>query len=140
MPQAPTQAQTLEERYGSSRKRSFDRRFAWGASGVLLAAGLGFLLFSGWQNGSQVSAQDIGYTKTDDYTVDMKFEVSAPPNKPVACVVEALDSVKATVGWKVVEIPVTDERTHVVTSRIVTTGPVAAAYARACWIVEQQAE
>ena len=136
MPQAPAQAQTLEERYGSSRKRSFDRRFTWSAAGVLLAAGIGFLLFSGWQNGSQVSAQDIGYTKVDEYTVDVKFEVSAPANEPVACVVEALDAVKGTVGWKVVEVPVTEARTHVVTARLHTTGAVAAAYARTCWIVK----
>jgi hypothetical protein len=83
-----------------------------------------------------VSWQDIGYTKQDELNLDVKFEVSAPPNTPVACAVEALNKVKATVGWKIVELPVTEERTHTVTTRLVVTNPATAATARECWVVE----
>nr|WP_237462702.1 DUF4307 domain-containing protein [Leucobacter chromiireducens] len=130
----------MEDRYGTGKRRSFDRRFAWGAAGLLVAAGLGFLLFSGWQNSNQVSAQDIGYTHESELVVNAKFEVSAPPQTPVACAVEALNTSKATVGWKIVELPLTDQRTHTVTTRLVTTNPATAVTTRACWVVEDPAE
>ncbi|MCW2289894.1 uncharacterized protein DUF4307 [Leucobacter luti] len=128
--------QRLEDRYGTGRSRRFDRRFAWGAAGLLVIAGIAFLIFSGWQSANQVSVQDIGYTKQNDLVLDVKFEVTAPANTPVACAVEALNPAKATVGWKIVELPVTEKRTHVVTTRLVTTNPSTAATARACWVVE----
>lgn len=129
-------AQSLEDRYGTGRKRRFDRGFAWSAVGVLVLAGVGFLLFSGWQTTNQVSAQDIGYTKTGELTLDMKFEVTAPAQTPVACAVEALNTSKATVGWTVVELPVTDQRTYVVTTPLHTTTPATAVTAKECWILE----
>lgn len=130
--------QRLEDRYGTGRSRRFDRRFAWGAAGLLVAAGIAFLVFSGWQNQNRVSVQDIGYTKDNDLVLNVKFEVSAPANTPVACAVEALNKAKATVGWKIVELPITDALTHTVTTRLVTTNPATAATARACWIVESE--
>ena len=133
---ASAPAQTLEDRYRTGRKRRFDRTFAWSAAGVLLLAGAGFLLFSGWQTANQVSAQDIGYTKTGELTLDMKFEVTAPAQTPVACAIEALNTSKATVGWTVVELPVTDERTYVVTTPLHTTTPATAVTAKECWILE----
>ncbi|SJN10525.1 hypothetical protein FM113_09340 [Leucobacter sp. 7(1)] len=128
--------QRLEDRYGTGRRRRLDRRFAWIVAIALLLAGLLFLLFSGWQNGSQVEVQDIGHTKQSELVLDVKFEVSAPPNTPVACAVEALNTAKATVGWKIVELPVTDARTHTVTTRLVTTNPATATTTRECWVVE----
>lgn len=130
-------SQTLEDRYGTGRKRRFDRTFAWVTVGVLVLAGAGFFLFSGWQTTNQVSAQDIGYTQTGELTLDMKFEVTAPANTPVACAIEALNTSKATVGWTVVELPVTDQRTHVVTTPLHTTTPATAVTAKECWVVQE---
>lgn len=129
--------QTLEDRYGTGRRRRFDRTFAWATVGVLVLAGAGFLLFSGWQTTNQVSAQDIGYTQTGELTLDMKFEVTAPANTPAACAIEALNTSKATVGWTVIELPVTDQRTYVVTTPMHTTTPATAVTAKECWIIQR---
>ncbi|WP_336660626.1 DUF4307 domain-containing protein [Leucobacter sp. USHLN153] len=138
-PDAQPAAQSLEDRYGTGRKRSIDRRFAWGAAITLVAAGVAFLLFSGWHQTGQVSAQDIGYTKVGASAVDAKFMVTAPANTPVACAVEALNTSKATVGWKVVEVPVTEATSHTITTRIVITNPVTAVSVRECWVIEPSA-
>ncbi len=125
----PTDArQSLEDRYGTGRRASFDRRFAWTAAALLVAAGIAFLVF-----------QDIGYTKNGDTSLDMKFQVTTEPNTPVACAVEALNTSKATVGWKIVELPVTDQQSHTVTARVVVTNPATAASVRDCWVIEEPA-
>lgn len=128
-------AQTLEDRYNSGQRRSFDRRFAWGAGIVLVLATLGFFLFSGWQNTQQVTLQNIGFTSLGDGAVEIKFEVTSYPEARVACAVEALNTSKAVVGWNVLEIPVSEERIHTVTTDLVTTGATTAAHAKSCWIV-----
>lgn len=132
-----TAAQTLEDRYGRGKKRRVDRRFAWISGIVLVTAGVAFLAFSGWESANQVQAQDIVFDKTGEFSGTMKFEVSAPPNTPVACVVEALNTSKAPVGWSVVELPVTDNRITTVSAPVRTTGPATAAYAKECWIIER---
>lgn len=129
-------AQTLEDRYGGGKKRRIDRRFAWSSSIVLVVAGVAFLLFSGWENTNQVSVQDIVFTKTGKFSGTMKFEVSAPTNTPVACVVEALNTSKGTVGWQVVELPVTQKHSTTVNVPIRTTTTPTAAYAKSCWVIE----
>ncbi|QIM15936.1 DUF4307 domain-containing protein [Leucobacter insecticola] len=133
---APAAAQSLEDRYNTGRKRSFDRRFAWSAAGVLVLAGISFLFFSGWQDTNQVAAQDIGFTRTGDLSVVMKFEVTGPEQTPVACAVEALNTAKGTAGWTVVEVPVSDERTHVVSVPMNTTTEATAVSVRDCWVVK----
>ncbi|WP_240422815.1 DUF4307 domain-containing protein [Leucobacter sp. wl10] len=133
---APAPGQSLEERYGAGRRRRLDRRFAWAVAALLVAAGVCFLLFSGWQTANRVSWQDIGFTKQSDLTLDVKFEVSAPASTPVACAVEALNSVKSTVGWKVVELPVSEKRSYTITTGLVTTNPATAASVRECWVLE----
>lgn len=132
----PGDGQSLEDRYGSGRRRRLDRRVAWSAAGILVLGGVCFLLFSGWQNTNRVSWQDIGFTKQDELNLDVKFEVTAPSETPVACAVEALNPVKATVGWKIVELPVTEDRTHTVTTPLVVTNPATAATVRECWVIE----
>lgn len=127
-------SQSLEDRYNTGRRRNFDRRFGWGAAGVLVLAGVGFLLFSGWQTTEQVSVQDIGFSAISDHEVQVKFEVTSNPQTRVACAIEALNTSKATVGWNVLELPVSENRIHTVTTKLMTTGPMTAANVRACWV------
>ena len=132
-------AQSLEDRYGTGRRARFDRRFAWIAAGLLVAAGIAFFVFSGWQQPNRVAFQDIGFTKQGDTSVDVKFQVTTEPNTPVACAVEALNTSKATVGWKIVELPVTEQQSHTVTTRLVVTNPATAVSVRDCWLLEEPA-
>ncbi|MGO1538002.1 MAG: DUF4307 domain-containing protein [Leucobacter sp.] len=127
--------QPLEERYGKTRQRGFDRRFAWVVAGLLIIGGLAVVLFGGWQQGSRVAFQDIGRDIVSDHQVDVRFEVSAPPHTPVVCAVQALSESKATVGWKIVEIPVSAERDHRVSTSVMTTFEATTGSVRECWIL-----
>ena len=136
MSEAAASAQTLEDRYGRGTQRRFDRRFAWIIAGVLLLAGLGILLFSGWQSGSQIEYRDIGAPHKGGSTVTVRFEVTAPAESRVACAVEALSPSFATVGWKVVELPASQDRTRRFTERIATTYPATAGQVKECWLLD----
>lgn len=131
-----TGSQPLDERYGTARTRGFDRRFAWAAGALLVIGGVLYLVFGGWQQGTSVSYQDIGRDLVSEQRVDVRFDVTAPAQTPVVCAVQALSDSKATVGWKIVELPVTEERTHRVSTSIATTGPATTGSVRDCWVPE----
>lgn len=128
-------AQSLEARYGRGKRSRFDRRAGYGIAGTLVLLAVGFFFFSGWQQSSQVEWQDIGYTKRSELVLDVKFQLSAPANTRVACAIEALNTAKASVGWKILEVPPSDQKTHTVTTKLVVTNPATAATARECWVI-----
>nr|WP_280909629.1 DUF4307 domain-containing protein [Leucobacter exalbidus] len=104
-------------------------------AGALVLACIGFFFFSGWQTTSQIDWQDIGYTKKSELVLEARFEVTGPANTAVACAVEALNTSKATVGWKIIEIPPSDKFTHTISTKLVTTTPATAVTTRECWVV-----
>lgn len=136
IPTDEADAQTLDERYGRSRQRGIDRRFAWIAGGLAVVAGIVILVWGGWQQTANVEFQDIGRTIVDDHRVDVRFEVTGPANTPVACAVEAQNPTKAIVGWKIVELPVSDARTHSVSTSVTTTNLATTGSVKSCWVVE----
>lgn len=141
MPQASVTQQVgtadvLEARYGTQRRRGLDRRIAWASAITLVLAGIAFLLFSGWQDDRRVGYSDIGYTVVNDQSVEVRFEVTAPANTPLACAVEALSSSKGTVGWKVVTLDPVDAAQQAVRTSLVTTQPPVTGSVSHCWILE----
>lgn len=126
----------LDDRYGTRRKGRFDRRFAWAVAVLMVLGGAGYLIWSGWEQTSQIEAQDIGFTAAGDFEGTVKFMVSGPAETPIACAIEALSPSKATVGWKVILVPASAERSHTVTTRIFTTTTATAGYVKECWAVE----
>lgn len=129
--------QSLEERYGRTRQRGVDRRVAWTAIGVIALGLVLFLTLGGWRPAQNIEAQNLDYSIGEDGTVEARFEVTATPGAQVMCAVEALSESFATVGWKIIELPVTDLRTRVVTQRLVTTSPPTTAHVRQCWLQEE---
>lgn len=132
---------TVADRYGVHRSKRFDRRFAWIAGGAAALLGISVLAFGNWYQNT-TGFQDISFTTNEAnadgvYTASAKFQVSSEPNVAVSCAVEALNSSKATVGWKIIELPISDSREHTVTANLVTVGPAVSAYAKSCWQVEE---
>ena len=129
----PAPQALLDERYGRSRKRRFDKRFAWLAGGALTLAGLAFLLFGGWQQGSDLEFKDLHYSVVSDSAVEIDVQVTAAANTKIVCAVEALSESHGTVGWKLVTLPSSEERTRRFETTVVTTTPATTGRVRSCW-------
>lgn len=129
----PTPQAHLEERYGRGRSRRFDKRFAWAIGGILVVSGLVFVLFGGWQQGTEIDFQELHYTVLDDSSVEVDVQVTARAGVTVICALEALSTSHGTVGWKLVTVPPSDATTQRFTSTLVTTGPATTGIVRTCW-------
>ncbi|KAM9863541.1 hypothetical protein ACI1US_00599 [Leucobacter sp. BZR 635] len=133
---------TVADRYGASRSKRWDRRLGWTLGSIAVLVGVLVIAFGGWRQ-STTEFQNIGFTLqevADEKNANVattRFEVNADPGVQVSCAVEALNTSKATVGWKVVDLPVIEGRSQTVSIDIVTLGPATAAHAKACWPVEQ---
>lgn len=130
----PDQQRVLEERYGRGRGRRVDRRFAWIAGAALVIAGVIVLGYLAAQTREAVEFRDLAYTVVDERTVEIDFEVTAPPGSAVVCELEALSTSYAQVGWKMLELPVSEQRTRRFDEVLVTAGPATTGYIKSCWI------
>lgn len=134
-------SESVADRYGASRSKRWDRRVGWTLASVAVVVGVLVIAFGNWRQ-STTEFQNIGFTLNNDsgdaeiFSATTRFEVNAEPGARVSCAVEALNTSKATVGWKVVDLPVIDSRSQTVSVDIVTLGPATAAHAKACWPVE----
>jgi len=132
-------AAALDERYGRSRQRGVDKRLGWGLAGAALLLGAAVVLFGGWQTSHTVESKVIHYEVQDPQTVLIEFQVSAPAGTPIACALEALSESYSTVGWKVVELPASEQRTRNLSETLATTYAATTGTVRSCWPVEHAA-
>ena len=126
-----TTAQELDARYGRTRRRRLP-----GIIGIVLAAALvGYL---GWSNLSQsmnaVDSDDLGFEVTDQYAVEVRFQISGVAGKDIACAIEALDEEFGVVGWKVVEIPASEEHTRAFSEQVRTVAEATTGLVNSCWV------
>lgn len=131
---------TLDERYGRT-PGARRRRLLWGAivgAGVLVAA-IAWVVWVGlFTPGAALETRDVGFTLVDEPgqqdAVDVRFEVSTDAGNEVSCALQALDGQFAIVGWKVVELPPSDDRTRQFTERVRTAQDAVTGLIYRCWL------
>ncbi|WP_243224711.1 DUF4307 domain-containing protein [Microbacterium sp. CIAB417] len=126
-----TTAQELDDRYGRTRRR----RLPWIVGIVLAVAVVGWFSWSTiTQSMNSVDADDLGFEVTDQYSVEVRFQVSGVAGKDIACAVEALDEEFGVVGWSIVEIPASDEHSRAFTERVPTVAEATTGLVNSCWV------
>ena len=129
-------APSLDERYGRTPAASRRRRLAGivvaGAFAVALGA---WLVWAGLLSpAANIEFRDVGHEIVDDTLVTVTWQVTAEPGSNVSCAVEALNESFTVIGWKVVKLPPSDQRTRVFTEQLITTELAVSGLIYRCWL------
>jgi len=131
-----TSSGTLAARYGRTPgRRARGRLIAWVAGAAVAVVITAWVVWAGLDGASAtVKAQDTAHTVVDDRSVEVEFDLTVPRGTASSCIVQALSEKFAVVGWKVIDVPPSDQATRsfsevVRTSELASTGLV-----YNCWL------
>lgn len=128
----------LDARYGRSPGRP--RRLWWLAAAAFVSAALVIAWYVWAGPGSapaattSVSAEVSGSTSPDAHHAEVTFTVTGPADHAFACAIDAKTEDFTIVGWKVVEIPASADRTRTFTHVLRTTQQSEAGFVDSCWL------
>jgi hypothetical protein len=124
------------ERYGhtpKTRKRGRIIALAFGAAVVVVIGS--WVVWAGLDgSASTVDAQNRAFTIVSDSRVDVALTVSVDAGRAVSCAVEAQDESHAVVGYKVIDVPASTQRTQQITTTVLTTEPAVTGTLDSCWL------
>lgn len=129
-------SQSMDERYG--RTPGSERR----TRTLMIVAGVVFsLVFTAWVvwgglsgTNATIETRELGYAAVTDTSVDVRWEVSVAPGTDVNCSLQALNESFGIVGWRIVELDPSTERTRVFIETIRTAEPPVTALPYRCWL------
>ena len=131
-----TASTDLDARYGRSPKAKRNNRVA------VIAAAVGFVaVFAAWlvwggllEAPAQFEAKHTGYEIIDDTAVEVRWQFNVPENTDARCAVQALNSTFAIIGWKVVDVPASDQRNRDLSTTVRTTEQAVSGLIYRCWL------
>jgi hypothetical protein len=128
-------ASDLAERYGRTkgrRRRTLLLAVAFG--GAILIVFAAWTIWAGFfVPGASVESTDVGNTRVSANQVGVKWELSASPGTHTKCAVQALNSNFEVVGWKVVTIPPSEQRSRTLNTVVRTAEPAVSGLIYLCW-------
>jgi hypothetical protein len=83
---------------------------------------------------SSLESRDLGYVVEEDASVDIRFEVTTEPGTAVSCALQALNQQFAIVGWKILDLAPSDDRTRTFTENVRVTEPAVVGLIYRCWL------
>jgi hypothetical protein len=126
----------LDERYGRTRANSRGARVIGITVAVVFA-----LVLSAWVvwaaldgDSANIEFRDVAHEITDDTSVSVTWQVTAEPGSELSCAVEALNEGFTVVGWKIVDLPPSEQRTRVFTETLRTTELAVSGLIYRCWL------
>lgn len=126
----------LDARYGRGPGRT--RRTRWIAigAGVVFAAVFGAWLWWGGllEPPALFEARDVGHEIVSESQVSVTWQFTAEPGTEAQCAVQALNSSFGTVGWRVVDVAASDDRTRRFTVLLRTAEPAVTGLIYRCWL------
>lgn len=133
---AESDSDLLSSRYGRTAQSGRHQKI-WAITGVagVAAVLIAWLWWAGLaQPAAQFETRDLGYELISDREVIVKFEVSAPPGTQINCAVQALNASYGIVGWQVLEIPASEQRTRVFNQPVRTSEQAVTGLLYQCWV------
>jgi hypothetical protein len=129
-----TTQEMLDERYGR-RRSTRSRVIPWVVVCVLAVAAVAVIAWISFGNSANsVSADATSYDVVDARSVTVSFQLTAPADSHVVCVLEADDEQHGIVGWRVVEYPSVQTHSRTYTETIPTVGLATTGLVNTCWV------
>lgn len=129
-----TTQQMLDERYGRTHRRGRVRAL-WISVIAIAAIIVGYFAWTTVTTSAEtVKADDLGFTVVDERTTRVAFQFTAPADRDVACIVEALDEEFGTVGWKVFEYRSEERLPHRQEELVPTLAEATTGLVKSCWV------
>jgi len=136
MTTTPTTQQLLDERYGRTPDAERRTRRLMIIAGIVFAA-----VFTAWVvwgglsgTNAELEVRELGYSNVTDTSIEVRWEVSVEPGTTVSCAVQALNESFGIVGWRIVELPASADRTRVFVETIRTAEPPVTGLPYRCWL------
>lgn len=126
----------VAERYGTNRRRRIDKILGWIVGGAMVLGGILFLIFDGLPTGeTTIEFRDLAHVIDEEAgTARLTYEVTAAAGSEVVCAITALNQSFATVGYSLVALPVSEQRTRQFVEEVRTINPATAITVKECWI------
>lgn len=131
-----TAQQRLDERYGrTARDDTRTKRI------LIIGGALFTLVFGAWVvwgglsgTNAELEVRELGYRDLTDTSITVAWEVSVAPGTEVSCAVQALNANFGIVGWRVLELGSSDQRTRVFTETLRTSEQAVTGLPYGCWL------
>ena len=134
---AEQQTDELAERYGRTRtRRTRDRMLVIGAAIAFAIVLVAWVVWAGFDGQKpSVEATDTGHRlMNEERAVEVSWTLSVPPGNETACIVQALDEDFTVVGWRVVEIPASEQYLRTFTETVRVAREANTGLISSCWL------
>jgi hypothetical protein len=131
-----TTQQRLDERYGRTATDERRTRRILVAAAVTLAVVLtGWIVWGGLSGtAASLETRELGYADATETSITVQWEVTTPPGTEVHCALQALNGSFGIVGWSIVELPASPQRTRVFAEALRTSEPPVTGLPYRCWL------
>ena len=126
----------IDARYG----RTPDRRRRTRVLAIVVAAGVAvavaaWVIWVGlFGPEAGLDHRDLAYSLDGVSTIEVRYEVTVDPGQTVSCAVQALNSEFGIVGWKIVDLPASDQGTRQFRETLRTSEPPVTGLIYRCWL------
>ncbi|KQO62822.1 DUF4307 domain-containing protein [Curtobacterium sp. Leaf261] len=126
----------MDARYGRTPGRS--RRNIVIAVAVAVFIAVVFTVWVIWAGPGEtdrgLDSDDVGYHVQSDRLTVVRSQVSVDPGNTAKCAVQVLDKSFTIVGWKVVTLPTSEQRTRTIQTEVKTSSRGVTGLINKCWI------
>ncbi|CAN5127502.1 hypothetical protein BH11ACT3_BH11ACT3_10910 [soil metagenome] len=127
---------TLDDRYGRTPgRRRRGRLLAIVAGIAVVAVTIVWVVWVGlFGTASSLETRDLGYVLQGSDAVEVRYEVTVDSGDSVSCALQALSEDFAIVGWRIVELPPSDDRTRQFRATLRVAEPAVTGLIYRCWL------
>ncbi|MCS5719023.1 DUF4307 domain-containing protein [Herbiconiux sp. CPCC 205763] len=135
-PAALPESAAMQQRYGRTARRRFrGRLIAWVAGAGVAVVIAAWVVWAGLDGTSAtVDTQDTAHTVIDSRSVEVEFDLTVPRGATASCAVQALSEKFAVVGWKIIDVPSSDQATRSFSETVRTSELASTGLIYDCWL------